>query len=599
MLKISSHKGLHIHAQTTCIFRGKKGVVEVQPILQLRLFHTVQTRKMAPNCVVCLDDEAEIRFECRSQDCRYRLCSGCMLDALSDLTGQNNRVCPMCKAPTALEMALAQIGKGGLLAVERELRPRVEHQVRTELDMKANREKAGSEISERARTLYNKLAESLNLRCPRCNLVFDEYEGCNALKCDCGARFCAICLQDCGVDAHPHVREKHGNLFDKEKFYRSRDVRAQNLTQDFLNRLRSEGEPFELVQMVQNYTLMNKRSARVEQGINMAGIFVRQASADLERMICSDRKSILRDDDSNWMVTGISRQHVSPRCIIPDDIFVWLTPVIGENGEDAFKIEISVLIGNVRRSCAQPDDLRDLMTEGTIPTVSCVLNLQQGLRCAVLALEGEKTLYQTGFTKALSPTTMEINFFKVRQDGTKDSHPSQLGIRHKARILAINSNQRLSLLQDHIEKNVQEEALPQPLQHLIGIGDPLPVLNSITATLEGSLGKLNKEQLSVAHPLNLKTAGEVAGPPGTGKTQVITALVRSLIACSDKGMVVLSERNGAIDAIAEKFFSACAKKRDGQVEVTDLELWRNVLTFGAADAMGTNTKEFLISEKMK
>jgi hypothetical protein len=46
----------------------------------------------------------------------------------------------------------------------------------------------------------------LNLKCPRCNLVFDAFEGCFALKCRlCAAGFCAWCLQDCGVDAHRHV----------------------------------------------------------------------------------------------------------------------------------------------------------------------------------------------------------------------------------------------------------------------------------------------------------------------------------------------------------------------------------------------------------
>ena len=49
----------------------------------------------------------------------------------------------------------------------------------------------------------------LNLHCPRCEKVFLDFDGCLALTCqapgcDCG--FCAVCLQDCGTDAHAHVR---------------------------------------------------------------------------------------------------------------------------------------------------------------------------------------------------------------------------------------------------------------------------------------------------------------------------------------------------------------------------------------------------------
>lgn len=54
------------------------------------------------------------------------------------------------------------------------------------------------------------------LRCPRCRLVFADYTGCAALKCQhedfagrkiggCNAAFCALCQLDCGNDAHRHV----------------------------------------------------------------------------------------------------------------------------------------------------------------------------------------------------------------------------------------------------------------------------------------------------------------------------------------------------------------------------------------------------------
>jgi hypothetical protein len=46
------------------------------------------------------------------------------------------------------------------------------------------------------------------LKCPRCSRAFVDFSGCFALSCHgCPCKFCAICLADCGNDAHAHVRE--------------------------------------------------------------------------------------------------------------------------------------------------------------------------------------------------------------------------------------------------------------------------------------------------------------------------------------------------------------------------------------------------------
>ena len=78
---------------------------------------------------------------------------------------------------------------------------------------------------ERAEALILKLSEVLNMKCPRCNVVFGDYDGCNALSCTnpiCRAAFCAICLRDYGSDAHGCARS-HGDLFDKNIFERIGD----------------------------------------------------------------------------------------------------------------------------------------------------------------------------------------------------------------------------------------------------------------------------------------------------------------------------------------------------------------------------------------
>jgi hypothetical protein len=200
------------------------------------------------------------------------------------------------------------------------------------------------------------------------------------------------------------------------------------------------------------------------------------------------------------------------------------------------------------------------MKKGETPS-SSVDNVEQGLRCAVVAFEGERNLYQTEYIKSLGPEFMVFKFSSVdKGGGLQLAHL----LRQRRRILAFNPNQRITMLQDHIRKNVTSTNLPSPLQHLVGVGHATPVLTNLVETVEESvLASLNAEQMEGAHPLNLKTAGEVAGPPGTGKTQTISAIVRSLLNASEKNIVVLSERNGAIDAIADKFLSSCFDRRNG------------------------------------
>jgi hypothetical protein len=61
----------------------------------------------------------------------------------------------------------------------------------------------------------------------------------------------------------------------------------------------------------------------------------------------------------------------------------------------------------------------------------------------------------------------------------------------------------------------------------------------------------------------------------------------------------LSERNGAIDAIAEKMANDCFDKNaTGKIKVIkDLNLWKDVLAFGST-AMGSFAAMFKFEEKL-
>lgn len=77
----------------------------------------------------------------------------------------------------------------------------------------------------------------LNIRCPRCKIVFVDFEGCFALTCNnCRCGFCAWCLVDCGADAHAHVhgcregnnRGYHGTAQEFQEHHRKKRESSVN-----------------------------------------------------------------------------------------------------------------------------------------------------------------------------------------------------------------------------------------------------------------------------------------------------------------------------------------------------------------------------------
>ena len=547
-------------------------------------------------CDVCGDVESKVIFSC---ECDYKLCADCIKFAFEDGTGKNSSTCPLCQKPgTAVKMVEAVVGLVGVKAVENELRSTVEFDVSSRLEARKVKSAELVAISEDARRIFNEIMEDMLLRCPKCRVAFDDYTECNALKCDCGCRFCSICLKDCGADAHVHVRAEHGNLFDKAMFETSKKEREEKIVKQWLDRL----APEELKQLVKNHlekagVLVQQIDARTSQARIKS--FLQEEKGSLQNAVRNDRLSLLSDPSSR--IQRIARANISPRYLVPDNYRLKLV----HQGGNIFRISLSERDEQDRWVSVPLDDSGNTdVSDGKRPLDDVVTNLVYSLRCAVVGIERKYCLYQTSAAEKESnrhgdteSDCISISFRPVDRNG--DTESNEHTFHEDLVILGLNPNLRINLLCQHVERTEDSILISEPIKQIIGAGKSLPLLEDLQTAPPETIKELNYEQRLVAHPLCMKTAMEVAGPPGTGKTKTITELTRSILDCTSYGIIVLSERNGAIDAIAEKFANNCMVMREGKIRsISDVPLWINVLTCGSA-SVGKYTRMFTLDEKMK
>jgi hypothetical protein len=151
--------------------------------------------------------------------------------------------------------------------------------------------------------------------------------------------------------------------------------------------------------------------------------------------------------------------------------------------------------------------------------VEAISNLKQGIKCAVIAFEGYRGLFQTQHAKATKEVNLEedqicVSIMSVSTDGSVKGDMNDLHLNRNLQVIALNPNQRMLKLEKHVLRADESELMFESLRHLVGDGDPIAVFGEILRPVPATYNQLNHEQQKVAHPLKLKTAGEVAGPPG-------------------------------------------------------------------------------------
>ena len=472
-------------------------------------------------CSICLDEGETIIFQCSNRACSYKLCSPCVREAFDDCSGSNSSFCQFCKTPSAMDMISAVCGPGAISAVERKIKAGLEFELKVDMVKKERAKQISNETNVKARQIFNILTEEINLKCPKCKAVFHDYDGCNALICgavSCKAAFCAICLEDCGRDAHSHVHEKHGSLFDKGAFNKSKCLRAVTAVEKALNKL--SGESFELVQQVKNHidkaqlVTVTDNDGRA-LGANKSRVFLRITKDALLKATKNDRLSILQNAE-NYRTgqTRLTRDCLSPRSSIPEEFRVIMT----HRGNNIYSLYLKCQNEKGEWEDISLDKIKEELKGKR--KVEAISNLKQGIKCAVIAFEGHRGLFQSQHARLpkeerISEDQICISLTKVCDDGSVQRDMDELEhVRANLEVIALNPNQRMLMLEKHVLSASESELMFAPLRHLIGDGKPMAVIDETLLPVSATYNDLNCEQQKVAHPLRLKTAGEVAGPPG-------------------------------------------------------------------------------------
>ena len=144
-----------------------------------------------PNAPAGLID-TDGNLKCPNMQCKDRYNAQSMIDSKGD-----------AKAMEALE-ALRKTAYGLKQAAA------AREQIETEHRLENERIQRITDLDEREANIVRRriVNDILNLQCPRCKAVFDNFSGCFALTCSrntCRAGICAWCIMDCGPDAHTHV----------------------------------------------------------------------------------------------------------------------------------------------------------------------------------------------------------------------------------------------------------------------------------------------------------------------------------------------------------------------------------------------------------
>ena len=161
-------------------------------------------------------------------------------------------------------------------------------------------------------------------------------------------------------------------------------------------------------------------------------------------------------------------------------------------------------------------------------------------------------------------------------------------------VQGICGNRRMIDAEAYI-KQLTPERVCVPVKAIIGAVDNQAMVTELKVDLLDGAKQLNPYQQKVVDLTRMKASNVIVGPPGTGKSKTIVNLIHQILAefPSNHIVVLTSEKNGAVEAVAEHLWNACTAND----RVTDVAFFEKIAAFGSA-GMKERTRSFTHQEKV-
>jgi hypothetical protein len=210
-----------------------------------------QARANQRTCIICFDNyDISAGIECHADVDKHFLCNECFeehvkteseTEAMDLVAQREGRVfCPNrqygCEeTPPFSDAEVARHCSDAVFVsytnakkklVETRLAQEIGAQERARMDAELQRLQKMTEEEREVEKERRHIEDMLNLKCPRCKMVFVDFTNCAALTCakaGCGCGFCAWCQEDCGGDAHQHVANCSEKPPGADTFYDTKD----------------------------------------------------------------------------------------------------------------------------------------------------------------------------------------------------------------------------------------------------------------------------------------------------------------------------------------------------------------------------------------
>ena len=494
------------------------------------LFFENKDNKDEPYCNVC---ETGVCKDCYDESTIYR------------------QECPCGKK--FLETSINRLPKGLITELKKELEKDTEYKIsdlKQEIIDLRNKDKSKEKLNK----IFTELDEKILLKCPYCNISFDDYDGCNAITCiNCTKEFCAICFKKCD-DAHQHIHTEHGsnNLFNKKLFIKYKNTHIKTMLDRECEKHSDEIKNIILARYI------NKEKIILDIDLCKIRHFIEEQKECLTKLI-EDKKENCKKENlylSNYDTLRFM-------LVIKDNEYIYY--IIEKKKEiniqkDNGDIETKIYWERIK------DDKE--LTEDEKKIYETFTSYKNDGSHAIIQFNNNEYIEIVNYK--LVGNVHDFDEYYDQDERGMIIKKIMTYARQANNLYLINKYNSERLLLDFCKQF-------KPIVSYIGSKKPEPLIDY--EIIDKPNYDVNEYQTKMLDLSNLHDINVYYGPPGTGKSYTITLFILELLKNTNYDIIILSEKNGAIDAIMNKFYNMIYND-----EKFNEELWSNIISFGSNSA---------------